>query len=127
MDCLPHLHLAAYHATPGYRGDTPGIGVLCRSGGSGDLLAGVGIMRNSVGATSAYAAIGWQPLRIGPVRIGGYGGVINGYPYRDGAPFPFAAGLISIPTGRAEWHLSLLPAVPGISPATAGLSATWKF
>ena len=124
MDCLPHLHLAAYHAAPGYRGDTPGIGALCRQA---DWLAGAGVMRNSVGATSFYAAAGWQPLRIGPVRIGVYGGVINGDPYRDGAPFPFVAGLISLPTGPAEWHLSLLPAVPNISPATAGLSVTWSF
>jgi hypothetical protein len=123
MDCLPHLHLAAYHAAPGYRGDTPGIGVLCRQA---DWLAGAGVFSNSIGQASKYAVAGWQPWRIGPVRVGAYAGVIDGYRYKNSDAFPFAAGLLSLPIGHAELHLSLLPQWRDISPATVGLSITWR-
>lgn len=122
MDCMPQLHLAAIHAEPGYRGDTPGLGVLCRDG---DLLAGAGLLRNSIGQRSAYAIAGWQPLRLGPVRIGAVAGAINGYRYRDGAAMPFAAGVVSVPAGRAEIHLTVIPSSP-VSPATLGLSLSWR-
>ena len=114
MDCLPHIHLVAIHAEPGYRSETPGIGALCRKG---TFLAGGGAYRNSVHRDTAYIAGGWQPLELGRVRVGAIVGVATGY--RD-YPIPLAAAFVSV------WnvHFTMLPSVPGATPATLGISFT---
>jgi hypothetical protein len=100
---------------------------MCRNGEAGQWLVSAGIFQNSVGGKSNYAAAGWQPLKIGTVRFGGYIGVIDGYPYKRGGAFPFAAGLISVPLAASvEAQFSLLPHVSGVTPATVGLSLTWR-
>lgn len=68
MDCTPVLHVAAYHASPGYNGDTPGLGALCALKPA--LHAAVGTYRNSVNRQSNYGAVVWRPLALGPVRVG---------------------------------------------------------
>jgi hypothetical protein len=114
MDCLPHIHLVAIHAEPGYRSETPGVGALCRRE---TFLAGAGVYRNSVHRDTGYVAAGWQPWELGAMRIGGIAGIATGY--RD-YPVPVAAVFLSV------WHvhLTLLPKVPGATPATLGVSLT---
>lgn len=120
MDCLPHFHVAAYHAEAGFRSATPGIGALCRKG---DLLAGAGVFSNSIGNASLYAIGGWQPWRIGEARVGAFAGVINGY--RRGA-MPFAAAAVSVPYRDGELHFTVIPKVSNLSPLTVGFSFTWR-
>jgi hypothetical protein len=122
MDCLPHIHIAAYHAEAGYNNNTPGLGVLCDAGGDWRLAAGTYF--NSVRKQSYYAGAAWQPVKIGAVKLGAYGGLATGYKPHA---VPFAAGVVSVPLGRAEFHLIAIPKVTGITPATAALSVTWRF
>lgn len=122
MDCLPHFHVAAYHADAGYNNDTPGAGVLCAL--SPDVRLAAGTYFNSIRKQSAYAGAAWQPWGVGPLRVGAYAGVVTGY--RAGA-MPFAAAVASIPAGRAELHLIGIPAVPDVTPATAELSVSFNF
>jgi hypothetical protein len=125
MDCLPQLHVAAIHASPGYRGDIPGLGILCRS--ARGLTLGVGRYSNSVGKPTNYLAVGAQPLQWGPVRAGAFVGVLDGYPYKNGKAF-LAGGLaFSVPTPvkGIDAHIVATPQT-SFSPAVAALSFTFR-
>ncbi len=106
MDCLPHIHVAAIHAEPGYRGDTPGLGVLCRNESS--VLVGAGIYSNSIGNISKYAFAGWQPLQLGDVKLGFVAGAVDGYRLRNGGAVPMAALVVSY----KHLHFTLIPGTP---------------
>jgi hypothetical protein len=122
-DCAIQLHVAAYHAEPGYNNDTPGIGALCPINGDWSLAAGTYF--NSVRKQSAYAGAAWQPLKLGPVKAGLYGGLVTGY--SEGA-MPFAAAVLSFNLWRGvDAHLIAVPKVEGLTPATAALSFSKKF
>lgn len=122
IDCAPQIHIAAYHAQAGYNSDTPGIGLLCPI--ATDTRAAVGTYRNSLGGQSAYAAAVWQPLRLGPLRVGAMAGMATGY-RREFTPM--AALAISVPVRTLELHLLAVPAVSNASPATAAMSVSFKF
>ncbi len=93
MDCLPILHIAALHSEPGFRTVTPGIGLRCKVGS--DVAVGAGFYRNSNkdGGLSKYAMAAWQPIKLGPVDVGAFGGWVDGYE-RKGGRFAPMAGLV---------------------------------
>lgn len=123
IPCDAHFHVAAYHAEPGYQSATPGVGALCPLQLRDSRLA-VGTFRNSVDRQSYYAAVVWQPVRLGPVRTGLFGGMVTGY--RDN-PMPFGAVVASYQVSRtAELHLTVIPKVNNLSPFTAALSVSFK-
>lgn len=127
MDCLPQLHLAAIHDVAVYRGDTHGLGVLCRLSGANDAWAGgVGRFINSVAGYSNYASMGYQPWRVGGVRLGAFAGVVNGYPYKDGGYFPYGGAIATIPVPFGEVHVVGIPTTPR-TPATLEFSVSVKF
>ncbi|WP_291015032.1 hypothetical protein [Hydrogenophaga sp.] len=120
MDCLPHIHVAAIHAPSEveYKTFTPGIGVLCRKS---DFFGGVGVYSNSHGNRSFYASSGWQPIKVGPVAIGAFAGVVDGY-RRGGGKFVPMAGLM------ASWghiHVIAWPRADKESAAGAAISFTF--
>lgn len=123
MDCLPHFHAVAIHADAGFRGDTPGVGILCRENYA---ILGAGVFSNSIGKVSKYAAIGVQPIEIGSVKVGAYFGVVDGYVYNEGKPFVFGAGFVSWRLDKIELNLSVIPLVEGVTPFTVGFSFTWR-
>jgi len=120
MDCLPVLHIAAYHASPGYNNDTPGLGLLCPV--AARVNFGIGAYHNSLRRPSTYAGISWQPWQLGPVAVGGMVGAVTGY-----TPSPRLAGALvaSLPVSRAAVHLTIAPDSRG-SPGVAALSISWK-
>ena len=120
--CALQIHIAAIHTQAGYNGDTPGIGLLCPIANNTRLA--VGTYHNSVRAQSNYAAAVWQPLQLGPVRVGAMAGVVTGY-RRDITPM--AALAITVPVRSIELHLVAVPAVSNASPATAAFSFSFKF
>ncbi len=127
MDCLPQLHIAAIHDVAGYRGDTYGLGVLCRLTGVNDAWAtAAGRFRNSVGGYSDYASMGYQPWTFAGVRLGGFAGMINGYAYKNGGYFPYAGALASIPVSFGEVHVVGIP-MTWRTPTTLELSVSIKF
>jgi hypothetical protein len=121
--CEIQLHVAAYHAEAGYNNDTPGIGALCPI--NGDWSLAVGTYFNSLRKQSVYAGGAWQPVRLGPMKAGLYGGGVTGY--RD-VVVPFLALSLSVPIGSAFGvHLVAGPKVYGITPTFAALSFSVKF
>lgn len=123
-NCGLHVHVAAYHSEPGFNTATPGVGVICDTRFE-DVRAGMGVFRNSIGRPSVYVGAAWQPLRLGSARIGVFGGAITGY--RD-YPLPMAAGLASLPLAdKTVLHLTVLPSVKGLTPATVAFSIEHKF
>ena len=123
MDCAIQLHIAAYHAEPGYNNATPGIGALCPINGDWSLAAGTYF--NSLRQQSVYAGAAWQPVRLGPVKAGLYGGGVTGY--RDEIS-PFLALALSVPLSKTiDAHLIAVPKVEGITPAFAALSFSVNF
>lgn len=121
-DCAPQLHIAAYHAAPGYNGDTPGIGALCDV--RPDTRVAVGTYFNSIRRQSYYGALVWQPLAVGPIKVGVLAGAVTGYGHDV---IPLAAFAVSLPAGRFELHGVFVPEAPAVSPATAQISVSYNF
>ncbi len=125
MDCLPHFHVAAIHDSADFQSATPGLGVFCtREKEDSSAIMGAGVLENSLGRTSLYAMYGWRPLSVGSVKLGVFGGVINGY--KRSADL-FAGVSASVPFSWGEVHVLLLPKAPNISPTTLALSFTVRF
>lgn len=130
LDCQPQIHLAAIHAQAGYRGDTAGLGVLCRPADSA-LVLGAGAYSNSIGRHSNYALAGLQPWALGPVRIGAFAGVVNGYEHANGRYFVMGGGMVTVPLAAVglpstDLQVTLIP--PTAKSASAiGFSITFKF
>ena len=145
MDCLPHILAIALHSQGGFNTAVPGAGIFCRSGEDAQYIAGAGAYANSERAVarkvSQYAFGGWQPFDVGPVRIGGMVGLVDGYSYNSGRTLPMAALVASVsaldlpawpllkPVKRVvdEIHLVAIPPVRGVTPAVAQFSFTLRF
>lgn len=138
MDCDLQLHVAAYHETSAYyaeapyyeadvkrfNNDTPGLGLLCATE-KPDTSVAVGTYYNSLRKQSYYAAVAYQPYRLGSVKIGGLAGVVTGY--REGLT-PMLAAAVSVPiTKSISAHIMAVPSITSVSPATAALSFSFKF
>lgn len=62
----------------GYNENNLGLGAEYRT--SAELSYMVGAYDNSVRKTTSYLAVNWQPWSLGPIKLGGTLGVMNGYP-----------------------------------------------
>jgi len=76
-----------FNRTPDYNESNFGFGVEYRS--SPEISYMAGNYRNSHRKNTTYAAVNWQPLSLGPIRVGAAVGVMSGYPAmnRGGAFF----------------------------------------
>lgn len=92
----------------------------------GDLAATVGRFYNSDRAYSNYAGAIWQPIAIGPVRVGAVLAAFNGYPHmRDGGWFP---ALVPVATFEHEWVGINVGFVPSYKDRLyGGVSVQFKF
>lgn len=116
--CSVVIHAIALHSSGSYEVATPGVGMVCEKG---DLVAAGGVFSNSIGSRSRYLAGGWQPIQMGPVRIGAIAGMIDGYEHRDGKPIPFAALTASVPVGAIVARFMLIPESK-VAPTTLALA-----
>lgn len=138
-NCAAHFHVAAHHwNAPQMHSSTPGGGLLCRMG---DHLYGASLLMNSRGMPGAYGYVGYQPIKLGNVRIGVLAGVRtrpiflqenknnwtwNPASYSRTALSLYAAGAVSYQiTDKTELHLMFIPAIKQVTPATAALSISW--
>ena len=117
IPCDMQLDLAAYHSQPGYEWVVPGVGLIC-----GPLVTG--IMRNSIRNPSFYAALKWQPIKIGKWRIGVMGGGITGYGHGFEPLGAFVLSRDLTPTTTA--HVTIIPHVEGKSPMVMQFSISFK-
>jgi hypothetical protein len=96
--------------------DNYGIGVEYRY--STVHAVTLGVFNNSFRETSRYVGWLWQPVGLGPVRIGAAVGAINGYSeHRNGAWFPAVIPTASIEYNYIGASLMLVP------PAVKGTGA----
>lgn len=87
---------------------------------SEDLSSTVGFYRNSVRRNSAYAAVLWEPLQLGPVKAGVMAGVINGYPRLNHGNFiPMALPVASIEGRHLGANLICIPKLKDVSAVCA--------
>ena len=79
-------------------GENHGLGAEYRFAGT--MSAAAGRFYNSDRAWSNYAGVIWQPVAIGPVRLGAAIAAFNGYPHmRGGGWFPAL-----VPTLTYDWQ-----------------------
>lgn len=62
----------------GYNENNLGLGAEYRTSAEVSYMAGA--YDNSVHKTTSYLAVNWQPWALGPIKLGGTLGVMNGYP-----------------------------------------------
>ncbi|GGZ04994.1 hypothetical protein ACFFTM_02855 [Pseudoduganella plicata] len=86
----------------------PGIGAEYRF--STVASATVGRFHNSDRAISNYIGVYYQPVAIGPVRIGAVVGAFDGYPkMRDGGWFPAVIPIVSVEYNRFGVNFAIVP------------------
>ena len=85
-----------------------GLGLEYRYSTINSITAGR--FNNSDRKISYYAGWTWQPLALGPVRLGGSVGVINGYPKaNNGDWFPFVIPVASYEYKRVGISVTVVP------------------
>jgi len=102
--------LVSYHwdRNKDLNGDNYGVGAEYRFSTVASLTAGE--FNNSDRAISDYVGVYYQPIGIGPVRVGAVFGGFNGYPnYRNGNWFPAAIPTASYEYGRVGLNLMFVP------------------
>jgi hypothetical protein len=116
LDAAPKRELwvdsgfATYHfdRDKNLNGGNRGLGLEYRF--SGTMSATAGRFVNSDRAYSNYAGVIWQPLAIGPVRIGAAIAAFNGYPrMRDGGWFPAAIPTLTYEYKRVGVNVGIIP------------------
>ncbi len=81
---------------------------------SEDFTLSAGEYRNSMRYHSTYATVSWQPLHLGPIRIGAAVGAVRGYPdVNNGGWSPMVAPVISVEFGRVGANLIYVPTMRG--------------
>lgn len=89
-------------------GDNYGIGAEYRFNSVASVTAGE--FYNSDRAISDYVGVYYQPIAIGPVRLGAVAGGFNGYPnYRNGNWFPAVIPAASIEYERVGLNVLFVP------------------
>lgn len=88
-----------------------GFGVEWRA--NEDLSVMVGFHNNSLNLRSRYASVQYQPLHLGPVKIGVSVGALDGYPLkRDGGAFFAAIPMATIEGKRFGVNIGVIPDIP---------------
>ena len=94
----------------GYNENNLGLGVEYRT--SAELSFMAGAYDNSVRKTTSYAAVNWQPWSLGPIKLGGTLGVMNGYPsLAKGGTFFAALPMATWEGKRYGINVGLIPSM----------------
>ena len=94
----------------GYNESNLGVGIEYRT--SPDISFMAGSYYNSVRKTTYYAAVNWQPLSIGPWKLGASAGAMNGYPaMARGGTFFAALPMATYEGKRFGVNLGLIPSI----------------
>ncbi|MET3105846.1 hypothetical protein AAKU67_000178 [Oxalobacteraceae bacterium GrIS 2.11] len=72
----------------------------------------VGRFYNSDREYSSYAGVYYQPIQLGPIRLGAVAGGFNGYPHmNNGGWFLAAVPMASAEWGRFGFNLAIVPSL----------------
>lgn len=78
-----------------------------------NLSVMVGYHKNSLDLRTRYAAVNYQPLNIGPFKIGASIGVMTGYPQKNnGGGFFAALPLVTYEGNRFGANFGIIPDIP---------------
>ena len=104
----PGFYSYHYQRDKGLNDSNPGFGAEYRFSTVASVTAGR--FYNSDRAYSDYLGVYYQPVALGPVRIGAAFGGFNGYPkMRDGGWFLAAVPVLSFDYQRVGVNLSIVP------------------
>jgi hypothetical protein len=92
----PGFYSYHFQKTKGFNNSNFGLGGEYRYSTVSSVT--LGVFENSDRQTSHYAGWYWQPLGLGPVRLGAIVGAIDGYPMWNGGWF-----IAAIPTASFEY------------------------
>lgn len=85
-----------------------------------------GVYRNSYYQASSYLGSYWQPIQMGPVKLGLVAGIFNGYSNtNNGGWFPAALPAASVEGDLIGCNLIIIPTIP--SRISGSLSLQLKF
>lgn len=99
-----------FHRDRGYNENNIGLGVELRT--SPELSFMAGAYDNSVRKTTTYAAVNWQPWNVGPFKVGGTLGLMNGYPsLAKGGVFFAAMPMASWEGKRYGVNVGIIPSI----------------
>ena len=94
----------------GYNESNLGLGVEYRTRAELSYMAGA--YDNSVRKTTTYLAVNWQPWSLGPIKLGGTLGVMNGYPsLAKGGTFFAALPMATWEGKRYGVNVGLIPSM----------------
>lgn len=78
-----------------------------------DLSVMAGYHKNSLNLRTAYAAVNYQPLEIGPLKVGASIGVMTGYPQKNkGGGFFAALPMITYEGKTFGANFGVIPNIP---------------
>ena len=106
-----------FSRSSGYNENNRGLGVEYRTAPAVSYM--VGAFDNSVRRTTRYAAMNWQPLAWGPVRLGAAIGFMDGYPGISHGHTFFAALPLASWEGR-RWGVNV-----GLIPSLGRIEGSW--
>jgi hypothetical protein len=89
----------------------PGLGIEYRL--NSDTSVMLGYHKNSLNLRTQYASVQYQPLHLGPLKIGVSAGVMSGYPLkRDGGFFPAVLPMITYESKTFGVNFGIIPNIP---------------
>ena len=104
----PGFYSYHFQRDKGLNDSNPGFGAEYRFSTVASVT--VGRFYNSDRAYSDYAGVYYQPISLGPLRLGGVLGGFNGYPkMREGGWFPAVIPVISYEYERVGLNLAIVP------------------
>jgi hypothetical protein len=69
--------------------------------------------KNSLGLRTRYVAVNYQPLQLGPIKIGASVGVMDGYPHmKNGGGFFAALPMATYEGDRFGLNFGVIPNIP---------------
>lgn len=117
----------SYHFEKDKNLDDNGIGLGAEYRYSAVNSITAGRFHNSDRQMSSYAAWYWQPISVGPIRLGGLIGVINGYPKANaGDWFPLALPVASYEYKSIGFNFTAVPTYKDILHGSLSLQLKLK-
>jgi hypothetical protein len=89
----------------------PGLGI--EYGLNSDTSVMLGYHKNSLNLKTQYVSVQYQPLHLGPLKIGVSAGIMNGYPQKkDGGFFPAVLPMITYESKTFGVNFGIIPNIP---------------
>jgi hypothetical protein len=92
---------------------------------SEEVMAGIGVFKNSQGNVVPLGMIDWRPLKYENVSAGLFAGATMGYCVNSNAPIPTGGISVRIDVGDVAIHSFITPKIKN-NTTTIGIAFSWK-